>query len=117
MNGRVWGMAGASGESRRAIMDITEILRSVLALIFVLGLVLGCAALARARGWLTPGGVPAADKRLRQLESLVLDPRHRLLLVSIDEREHLILVGATSSQILPVPPAPPAPSTRPGETS
>lgn len=70
-----------------------ELTRFALALVFVLGLIgLG--------GWLVRrlkfGGafmVPSDRRRLRLVEALVLDPRHKLMLIRHDEDEHLVIVG------------------------
>jgi len=77
-------------------MDIAEFLRAVFALVLTLGLVgLGAVALRR---WgpeaLARFGRPAkTERRLSVVESLVLDPSRRLLLVSCDGEEKLILLG------------------------
>jgi len=36
---------------------------------------------------------PRADRRLQVVETLSLDPTRRLVLVRLDQREHLILLG------------------------
>ena len=69
--------------------------RAVFALALVLGLI-GLAAVALRR--LGPDAlsrfVPARkERRMRVVETLVLDPARRLVLVSIDEKEQLLLLG------------------------
>jgi len=78
-------------------MDFIDIARYVGALVLVLGL-LGLAALA-ARRFGVPGIVkPGAQRRLAVVESLMIAPRTRLLLVRRDDIEHLVMLtpqGAT----------------------
>ncbi|HEX7885316.1 MAG TPA: flagellar biosynthetic protein FliO [Phenylobacterium sp.] len=76
-------------------MDISNFLRAVFALVLTLGLV-GLAAVAlRKYG---PDAIARLsnqrkDRRLRIVESLVLDPARRILIVECDGREQLILLG------------------------
>lgn len=76
-------------------MDISNFLRAVFALALTLGLV-GLAAVAlRKYG---PDAMARLsnqkkDRRLRVVESLVLDPARRILIVECDGRERLILLG------------------------
>ncbi len=83
-------------------MDTGDIVRSLLALIFVIGLMLGCAALARRMGWLQPFTGPVGERnRLAVEDTLMLDPRHRLVLVRADASRLLVLLGPSGAQILP----------------
>ena len=45
-----------------------------------------------------------AERRLKVIETLVLDPARRLVLVRCDAEERLILLG--EGQLIPSPPAP-----------
>ena len=81
-------------------MDYMVYLRFVLALLFVLGLIGGAAVLLRR---FAPVGVIArrgADRRLRLVEMLAVDARHRLVLVRRDDREHLLLLGPEGSAVI-----------------
>jgi flagellar protein FliO/FliZ len=96
-------------------MDIvlTDYLRFVLALAFVLGLILGAALLAKRFGIGNQAPMRLrGTKRLAIVESMSLDTKHRLILVRRDQTEHLIVVGATSDLVIEtgiaMPPAPPA---------
>jgi flagellar protein FliO/FliZ len=84
-------------------MDGLSFLRAVAALAFTLGLLIGCAALLKRYGHKFGGislpNVKASDKRMRIVDSISLDVRHRLLLVKIDTTEHLVLVGPNTSTI------------------
>lgn len=76
-------------------MEITDFFRAVFALALTLGLV-GLAAVAlRKYG---PDAVARfasqrKDRRMRVVETLVLDPARRLVIVECDGRERLVLLG------------------------
>lgn len=72
-------------------MDWVDWARSLFALIATLALIVGAAWGARHLGMLQPGR--PGERRLRLSESLMIDPRRRLVIVRCDEREHLILCG------------------------
>ena len=76
-------------------MDFAELARAFFALIITLGLVGLAAVAARKFGpeWLTRLQRPRAQRRLAIVESLPLDPARRLVLVSLDGRERLLLLG------------------------
>jgi flagellar protein FliO/FliZ len=65
--------------------------RSVFALIATLALILAAAWGARRLGMLQAG--KTGERRLSVSESLMIDPRRRLVIVRCDAREHLILCG------------------------
>jgi flagellar protein FliO/FliZ len=103
-------------------MEPTIYLRFFLALILVLGLILGLAFILRRIGY-GPGGGLTRHRRLRLVESALLDGRHRVVLVRRDDVEHLLLIGPNTSQVveraIPAPPPaqfdaapPPTPSFR-----
>jgi flagellar protein FliO/FliZ len=75
-------------------MDFADVARMFAALAVTLGLI-GLAAVA-ARKW-APGALArlksGAPRRLAIVESLVLDPARRLVLVRFDQEERLILLG------------------------
>jgi flagellar protein FliO/FliZ len=75
-------------------MGIAEIARMFAALAVTLGL--GGLALVAVRRF-APLAVlkvkPPAERRLAVVETLMLDPQRRLVLVRCDEDEHLILLG------------------------
>ncbi|WP_312162474.1 flagellar biosynthetic protein FliO [Phenylobacterium sp.] len=82
-------------------MDLADFLRAVFALALTLGLV-GLAAVALRR--FGPDAVARlakakADRRLKVVETLVLDPARRLVVVSFDGEERLLLLG--EGQVLP----------------
>ncbi|WP_297693348.1 flagellar biosynthetic protein FliO [Phenylobacterium sp.] len=77
-------------------MDFAYFLRAVFGLAVTLGL-LGLAAVALRRygpGALARFGAPMSrERRLAVVETLVLDPSRRLVLVACDGHEQLILLG------------------------
>jgi len=72
-------------------VDWIDWARSAAALLATLGLILAVAWGARKLGMLQAGA--ASPKRLKVSESLMIDPRRRLVVVRCDNREHLILLG------------------------
>ncbi len=84
-------------------MDGGEVLRAVLALTFVLGLILVCAMAVRRFGWVDFQSPAATTRRLALVESLTLDPRHRLLLVRCDDRDHMLVLGPSGCHFAPAP--------------
>ena len=84
-------------------MDFADFLRAAFALALTLGLVgLGAVALRRfgpdALARFTP---TRKERRLAVVETLVLDPSRRLVLVACDGEERLLLLG--EGQVLPAP--------------
>ena len=82
-------------------MDFAIFLRAVFALAITLGLI-GLAAVALRRfgpDALARLTTHRAERRLKVVESLVLDPARRLVLVSCDGEERLLLLG--EGQVLP----------------
>jgi flagellar protein FliO/FliZ len=87
-------------------MPFPDFLRAVFALALTLGLVGLCAAALRKYG---PEAIARfsrakADRRLKVLETLVLDPARRLVIVSCDGEEKLLLLG--DGQVISATPAP-----------
>lgn len=75
-------------------MDIADVARMVLALAITLG-VIGLAAVAARR--FMPGALlrfkQPAERRMKVVESLILDPSRRLVMVRCDNEEKLLLLG------------------------
>jgi flagellar protein FliO/FliZ len=76
-------------------MNLADFARAVFALALTLGLLGLCAAALRRYGpdVLARVAAPKAERRLAIVETLVLDPSRRLVLVSCDGRERLLLLG------------------------
>ena len=90
-------------------MDLAEVARMLAALVVTLGLV-GLAAVAARR--FAPSAIlrlkPPAQRRLKLVESLMLDPQRRIVLVRFDQEERLILLG--EGRMLAAAPAPRGPA-------
>lgn len=91
-------------------MLIVDLVRMVAALAVTLGLIGLCVVVLRKFGPETLKRLQGMrqDRRLSVVETLVLDPARRLVLVRIDQEERLILLG--EGQILAPSPARPSPS-------
>jgi flagellar protein FliO/FliZ len=84
-------------------MDIalTDYLRFLVALVFVLGLILGAALLAKRFGLGNQAPMRVrGTKRLAIVESVALDTRHRMMLIRRDDKEHLIVIGGNSELVV-----------------
>ena len=80
-------------------MDVIDFARYFGALLLVLGLV-GAAGLAARRFGLGSLVKPQATRRLAVVETLMIGPRQRLMLVRRDGIEHLVLAGPDGSLVL-----------------
>ncbi len=89
-------------------MDLWSILRSIAALAFVLGILLGGAYLLRKYGSRIglKAGVVSTD--LKVTEWRTLDMRRKLAVVRWGEREHLICLAPTGDTLIATRDAPPA---------
>jgi flagellar protein FliO/FliZ len=76
-------------------MDVSDFARALFALVLTLGLVgLGAVALRRfGPDAIARFAAPKKARRLAVVESLVLDPARRLVIVSCDGKERLLLLG------------------------
>jgi flagellar protein FliO/FliZ len=76
-------------------MDLASFLRAIFALAVTLGLI-GLAAVALRRygpDAIARLAAPKKDRRLRIVETLVLDPARRIIIIDCDGREQLLLLG------------------------
>jgi flagellar protein FliO/FliZ len=91
-------------------MDLAEVARMIAALAVTLGLI-GLAAVGLRK--FAPGALArlrsGQPKRLAIVESLMLDPARRLVLVRFDQEERLILLGE-GRMLSAQPAAAPAPA-------
>lgn len=84
-------------------MNFLDLARAVFGLAFVLGLI-GLIAWAARRytpQLLARVGAERGARRLQVVETLVLDPARRLVLVRVDDEERLILLGEGRELIEP----------------
>ena len=76
---------------------MTDIVRLITALVFVLALIGMCAWLLRRFGPSMRLGRPG---RLGLVESIAVDSRRRLLLIRRDATEHLLLIGGVRDLVI-----------------
>ena len=82
-------------------MDATIYIRFILTLILVLGIILGLSwAMKRLGFGVGAAGALARRKRVRIIESSMIDGRHRAVLIRRDDVEHLVLIGPNTSQVI-----------------
>ncbi len=76
-------------------MEMLDLVRAAAALALTLGLIGLAGWVARRYGpaSLFRLSTTARERRMRVVESLLLDPQRRLVLVSLDGAEHLLLLG------------------------
>ena len=76
-------------------MDFADLARGIAALALTLGLIGLAGVLARRYGpsALFRSGQPKTERRMSVVETLMLDPARRLVLVRVDDREQLLLLG------------------------
>jgi flagellar protein FliO/FliZ len=86
-------------------MNLTDFARAFFALALTLGLVgLGAVALRRfGPEVIARFSGPKKERRLAVVESLVLDPARRLVIVSCDGQERLLLLGEGQFVTAPEP--------------
>jgi flagellar protein FliO/FliZ len=78
-----------------ACLSFLDFLRAVLALAATLGLIGVAAVVARkyAPDLLARMQAKSGKRRLEVVETLVLDPSRRLVLVRVDDKERMLLLG------------------------
>lgn len=75
-------------------MDPLSVAKMLAALVFTLALIGGAAWLARRFGMLDMSARKTpSERRLQVVESLMLDPRRRLVVVRFDAQEHVLLLS------------------------
>lgn len=86
-------------------MDLMEWLRALLALAATLALI-GLAALGARRLGMLQATPNAKQRRLKVVERLALDPRRSVVILRVDDTEHVVLLSAFGDQALSKGPAP-----------
>jgi flagellar protein FliO/FliZ len=80
-------------------MDLLDIARYLGALLLVLGLI-GFAGLAARRFGLPGLSKPASARRLKIVETLMISPRQRLVLLRRDGVEHLVMISPDGASVI-----------------
>lgn len=97
------------------IVDWTHYFFAIAVLAVLVG-ALGLFSHAVRKGWILQnmtglsGFMPGRERRLQIKESLVIDPRRRLVILQADGTEHVVLLGAEAETVLASQPAPPEPA-------
>lgn len=81
-------------------MEEINYLRVVLAFLFVIGLIGALHFLLKKVDWQQRAYAGRKGNRLSVVESVTLDPKHRLVLVRRDNTEHLLLLGHPSDPVI-----------------
>ncbi len=82
------------------MIDLWTLLRFAGALVFVLALIGGVAWVARRYLAIAHTRALTGKRRLAVVESIYLDGKSRLVLIRRDDREHLLMLGPTSSVVV-----------------
>jgi flagellar protein FliO/FliZ len=85
-------------------MDYALYLRALLSLVFVLGLLLLCFWILKRLHLFQGSMAPSRTRRLRIVETLLIDGRHRAVLLRRDDAEHLVLLGPASTTLIETSP-------------
>lgn len=81
-------------------MVAPELLRLVLAFFAVLAMIGAAGLIARKLGLASAASGYTNKRRLSVSETLALDGRRRAVIIKCDEREHLIILGATGETVV-----------------
>jgi len=95
------GDVGSASAKREKVKEVEfiDVLRYFGALLLVLAMVGGAGLLARRFG--VPGITKAAAiKRLQVVETLMIGPRQRLVIIRRDNVEHLLLSGPEGATVI-----------------
>lgn len=97
-------------------MDMLDLARYFAGLVLVLGLLAGFAWLLRrgmAQG-LFPGlASQSGERRISISETQILDPRRRIIIVKVDDKEHTLLLGVAGETLIETREAKPVPVFEP----
>lgn len=94
-------------------MEISDLLRFVSALVFVIGLIGACAWAARRFGLMQDHARASQSGRLAIVESLSLDAKRKLVIIRHDNKEHVLMLGETDLVIEAGLPAKPVTEVEP----
>ena len=81
-------------------MDYQDYLRSVFALLLVLSLMGGLAFLLKRFGYGQAGMVSPKRRRLKTIEILPVDAKHKVVLLERDDQQHLVLFGTNGDTVI-----------------
>ncbi|OUS17048.1 hypothetical protein A9Q97_01880 [Rhodospirillales bacterium 47_12_T64] len=77
-------------------MDYGNYLQFILTLIFIIGLIIAAAYLAKRLGFAQSPVITGNRKKRMQIKEVrPLDARRKMVLIQCDDKEHLLLIGGT----------------------
>lgn len=91
-------------------MTLEDYLRFAAALIFVLAL-MGLVGWVMRRLNNAQQGFSMKDKRLSVIEQKMIDPRHKLVLIRRDDKEHLVILSQNGNTVIETGIKPPTAAT------
>lgn len=81
-------------------MDYQDYLKFFFALILVLSLMGGLAFLLKRFGYGQAGMISPKNKRLKIIEIMPIDAKHKAVLLQRDEQQHLVLFGTNGDTVI-----------------
>ena len=81
-------------------MDYQDYLKFFFSLILVLSLMGGLAYILKRLGYSQGGMISPKNKRLKVLEVMPIDARHKAVLIKRDDTAHLVLLGANGDTVI-----------------
>jgi flagellar protein FliO/FliZ len=81
-------------------MEWQALMQAMGALLLVVALIIGAAYLSRRLGIEKKLAGLRKDARLRVIETVSLDMRHRVVIVRRDAREHVLVLGPSQIQVV-----------------
>lgn len=81
-------------------MELADYLKFFFALLFVLSLMGGLAFLMKKFGLTQGGNFASGKRRLKIIESLALDPKHKAVLIQRDDQEHLVILSHSGDTVI-----------------
>lgn len=80
--------------------DLPQIVRLLAALAFVIALMGGLSIILKKVGLPGTPNTPGHKRRMRIVESLPLDARRRAVLIQCDNKQHLVILGASGETVV-----------------
>lgn len=80
--------------------DLPQIVRVFAAMAVVIALMGGLSLILKKIGMPGTPNTPGHKRRLRIVESLPLDARRRAVLIQCDDKQHLVILGASGETVV-----------------
>lgn len=81
-------------------IDLAQIFRLVLSLIFVVSLMGGLALLLKRLGLSTNGAGHNTQRRLKVVDSLPLDHKRKAVILECDDKQHLVILSPNGETLI-----------------